>query len=62
MDDLSWEKNHRAEGLKAEGLVAGRPISPGTKVKAYVRRFETPTALNDGRPALARDYGNMILF
>jgi hypothetical protein len=34
-------------------LVAGRPISLSTKVAACVRRFETPTPLNHGRPALA---------
>jgi hypothetical protein len=34
-------------------LVAGLPISLSTKVAACVRRFETPTPLNDGRPALA---------
>ena len=34
-------------------LVAGRPISLSIKVAACVRRFETPTPLNDGRPALA---------
>ena len=28
---------------------AHRPISLGTKVKASVRRFETPTALSDER-------------
>jgi hypothetical protein len=39
--------------LMAERLVAGRPISLSTKVAACVRRFETPTALNHGRPALA---------
>jgi hypothetical protein len=32
---------------------AHRPISLSAKVAACVRRFETPTALNDGRPALA---------
>ena len=30
-----------------------RPISLSTKVAACVRRFETPTPLNHGRPALA---------
>ena len=34
-------------------LVAGLLISLSTKVPACVRRFETSTALNHGRPALA---------
>jgi hypothetical protein len=34
-------------------LVAGHPISLSTKVPAGMRRFETPTPLNHGRPALA---------
>jgi hypothetical protein len=55
-----------AERLKAEGLVAGLPITLSTKVAACVRRFETPTALNDGRPALAlspsiHNYGNVFI-
>jgi hypothetical protein len=33
-------------------LVAGRPISLSAKAPACVRRFETPTPLNHGRPAL----------
>ena len=37
-------------------LVAGLPISLSTKVAACVRRFETPTALNHGRPALALSF------
>ena len=41
-------------------LVAGRPISLSTKVAAYVRRFETPTALNDGRPALALSFRSCV--
>ncbi|HUT70590.1 MAG TPA: hypothetical protein VMW89_07910 [Desulfatiglandales bacterium] len=36
--------------------------SPSTKVKACVRRLETPTSLSYERPALARDYGNIIVF
>ena len=46
--------------LKAERLVAGRPISLSTKVAACVRRFETPTALNDGRPALALGFRSFV--
>ena len=46
--------------LKAEGLVAGRPISLSTKVPACVRRFETPTPLNDGRPALAISFRSVV--
>ena len=42
-----------------QGSVQGRfklahlRLSPGTIVKVHVRRFETPTSLSDGRPALA---------
>ena len=36
-------------------LVAGRSISLSTKVAACVRRFETPTALNDGRTESKKD-------
>jgi hypothetical protein len=36
-------------------LVAGRPISLSTKVAACVRRFETPTPLNDGRTESKKD-------
>ena len=36
-------------------LVAGRPISLSTKVPACVRRFETPTPLNDGRAQPKKD-------
>jgi len=32
-----------------------RPISLSTKVAACVRRFETPTALNDGRTESKKD-------
>jgi hypothetical protein len=32
-----------------------RPISLSTKVTACVRRFETPTALNDGRTESKKD-------
>ena len=44
-----------------QGLVQGRfkpthlPISLSTKVAACVRRFETPTALNDGRTEPKKD-------
>jgi len=41
-------------------LVAGRPISLSTRVAACVRRFETPNALNDGRPALALSLGRCV--
>jgi hypothetical protein len=34
---------------------AHRPISLSTKVPAYVRRFETPTALNHGRTESKKD-------
>jgi hypothetical protein len=34
---------------------AHRPISLSTKVPACVRRFETPTALNDGRAKSKKD-------
>ena len=34
---------------------AHRPISLSTKVAACVRRFETPTALNDGRTESKKD-------
>ena len=34
---------------------AHRPISLSAKVAACVRRFETPTALNDGRAESKRD-------
>ena len=37
-----------------------RPISLSTKVAACVRRFETPTALNDGRPALALGFRSFV--
>jgi hypothetical protein len=36
-------------------LVAGLPISLSTKVPACVRRFETPTPLNDGRTESKKD-------
>ena len=45
-----------------QGPVQGRfkpthlPISLSTKVAACVRRFETPTPLNYGRPALALSF------
>ena len=39
---------------------AHRPISLSTKVAACVRRFETPTALNDGRPALALSFRSCV--
>ena len=32
-----------------------RPISLSTKVAACVRRFETPTAINDGRTESKKD-------
>jgi len=32
-----------------------RPVSLSTKVAACVRRFETPTALNDGRTESKKD-------
>jgi hypothetical protein len=41
--------------LMAERLVAGRPLSLGTKVAACVRRFETATALNYGRTESKKD-------
>ena len=41
-------------------LVAGLLISLSTKVPACVRRFETPTALNDGRPALALSFRSCV--
>ena len=49
-----------------QGPVQGRfkpthlPITLSTKVAACVRRFETPTALNDGRPALALSFRSSI--
>jgi hypothetical protein len=49
-----------AERLMAERLVAGLPISLSTKVAACVRRFETPTPLNDGRPALALSFRSFV--
>jgi len=39
---------------------AHRPISLSAKVAACVRRFETPTALNYGRPALALSFRRSI--
>jgi len=39
---------------------AHRPISLSTKVAARVRRFETPTPLNDGRPALALNVRSVV--
>ena len=39
---------------------AHRPISLSTKVPACVRRFETPTPLNDGRPALALSFRSVV--
>ena len=36
-------------------LVAGRPISLSAKAPACVRRFETPTPLNDGRTEPKKD-------
>jgi len=49
-----------------QGPVQGRfkpthlPISLSTKVAACVRRFETPTPLNDGRPALALSFRSCV--
>ena len=49
-----------------QGPVQGRfkpahlPISLSTKVSACVRRFETPTALNYGRPALALSFRSCV--
>jgi hypothetical protein len=49
-----------------QGPVQGRfkpahlPISLSTKVAACVRRFETPTALNYGRPALALSFRSVV--
>ena len=37
-----------------------RRISLSTKVAACVRRFETPTPLNDGRPALALSFRSVV--
>ena len=59
----SFDPELTTEGLKAEGLVAGLPISLSTKVTACVRRFETfrrahvepPTALNHGRTESKKD-------
>ena len=48
------------------GPVQGRfkpahlPISLSAKVSARVRRFETPTHLNDGRPALALSFRSCV--
>jgi len=39
---------------------AHRPISLRTKVAACVRRFETPSALNHGRPALALSFRSCV--
>jgi len=39
---------------------AHRPISLSAKVSARVRRFETPTHLNDGRPALALSFRSCV--
>ena len=36
------------------------PISLSTKVAACVRRLETPTHLNDGRPALALSFRSCV--
>jgi hypothetical protein len=41
-------------------LVAGLPITLSTKVAACVRRFETPTALNDGRTESKKDISMLI--
>ena len=38
-----------------------RPISLSTKVAACVRRFETPTALNDGRTETKKDISKLGL-
>jgi hypothetical protein len=49
-----------------EGPVQGRfkpahlPISLSNKVAACVRRFETATALNHGRPALAHSFKSSV--
>jgi hypothetical protein len=49
-----------------QGPVQGRfkqthlPISLSTKVAACVRRCETPTPLNDGRPALALSFRRCV--
>jgi len=49
-----------------QGPVQGRfkpahlPVSLSTKVAACVRRFETPTALNHGRPALALSFRRCV--
>jgi hypothetical protein len=59
----------RVERLEAEWLrprasrgelVAGLPISLSTKVAACVRRFETLTPLNHGRPALALSFWSCV--
>jgi hypothetical protein len=39
---------------------AHRPISLSTRVAACVRRFETPTALNDGRTESKKDISMLI--
>jgi hypothetical protein len=49
-----------------QGPVQGRfkaahlPISLSTRVPACVRRFETPTHLNHGRPALALSFRGFV--
>ena len=49
-----------------QGPVQGRfkpthlPISLSSKVTACVRRFETPTPLNYGRPALALSFRSCV--
>jgi len=40
---------------------AHRPISLSTKVSACVRRFETPTALNDGRTESKKDISMLFI-
>ena len=50
-----------------QGPVQGRfkpthlPITLSTKVAACVRRFETPTALNDGRTESKKDISMLSL-
>jgi len=50
-----------------QGPVQGRfkpthlPITLGTKVAACVRRFETPTALNDGSTESKKDISMLSL-
>jgi hypothetical protein len=54
--DVSFFALHSRQGpVQGRFKPAHRPISLSTKVPACVRRFETPTPLNDGRSESKKD-------